>query len=322
MRNVELRTGVCRGYAVVVLCGQLDTRDAGETAAAVAALAAGGQQLIIDLETLDFIDCHAVGALLGVRATARQAGGDVLLAARAGAAAADRAGRTRCPCQCGRCRGQRRQARCPAACGQHRTTREGGAFRRPVLDDGMAGVHRPGHDSRDVTRRRCAIFGAGRVRCVAACGVPARSGLPRHRLPAGRLPRVPSRPRRARANGRAREQRRGCAGGRVSGMGADPASLARRWSRGVRAQPAARGGVPAFRAESATGRWRQRAVSSWGCLLYSAFCLSTARLLLQTPPRQTAQSEQRQDIDVTATVLRTGWGQLPPRPSLRPTVPA
>jgi len=64
------------------------------------------------------------------------------------------------------------------------------------------------------------------------------------------------------------------------------------------------------RAESAAGRWRQRAVSSWGCLLYSAFCLSTARLLLQTPPRQTAQSEQRQDIDVTATVLRTGWGQL------------
>ena len=37
------------------------------------------------------------------------------------------------------------------------------------------------------------------------------------------------------------------------------------------------------RAETATGRWRQRAVSSWGCLLYSAFCLSTARLLLETP---------------------------------------
>jgi anti-anti-sigma factor len=81
VRNVELRTRVCRGYAVVVLRGELDTRDAEDTAAAVAALAAGGQQLIIDLETLDFIDCHAAGALLGVRATARQAGGDVLLAA-------------------------------------------------------------------------------------------------------------------------------------------------------------------------------------------------------------------------------------------------
>ena len=84
MRNVELRTRVYRGYAVVVLRGELDTRDAEDTAVAVAALAAGGQQLIVDLEALDFIDCHAVGALLGVRATARQAGGDVLLSAPRG----------------------------------------------------------------------------------------------------------------------------------------------------------------------------------------------------------------------------------------------
>ena len=81
MNNVELRTRVCHGHAVVALRGELDTRDAEDTAAAVAALAAGGQQLIIDLETLDFIDCHAADALLGVRETARQAGGDVLLAA-------------------------------------------------------------------------------------------------------------------------------------------------------------------------------------------------------------------------------------------------
>ena len=81
MKNVELHTRVCRGYAVAVLRGELDTRDAEDTAAAVAALTAGGQQLIIDLEALDFIDCHAVGALLRVRETARRAGGDVLLAA-------------------------------------------------------------------------------------------------------------------------------------------------------------------------------------------------------------------------------------------------
>ena len=68
-----------------------------------------------------------------------------------------------------------------------------------------------------------------------------------------------------------------------------------------------------FRPSHATGtigRWRQRAVSSWGCLLYSAFCLSTARLLAGAPPQQTAQSEQRQDTDVTAALLRTGWGRL------------
>jgi len=63
-------------------------------------------------------------------------------------------------------------------------------------------------------------------------------------------------------------------------------------------------------AKSATDKWRQRAVSSWGCLLYSAFCLSTARFLVGSPPKQTAQSEQRQDTDVTATLLRTGWGRL------------
>lgn len=84
MTTVELRTRIREGYAVVVLGGELDTLDAEATAGAVSALTAGGQQLIIDLEALDFIDCHAVGALLGVRKTARQKGGDVLLAAPRG----------------------------------------------------------------------------------------------------------------------------------------------------------------------------------------------------------------------------------------------
>jgi anti-anti-sigma factor len=65
----------------VVLRGELDATDTEAVAGAVAALAADGQQLIIDPAALDFIDCHAVGALLGVRVTARNAGGDVLLAA-------------------------------------------------------------------------------------------------------------------------------------------------------------------------------------------------------------------------------------------------
>jgi Domain of Unknown Function (DUF1206) len=64
------------------------------------------------------------------------------------------------------------------------------------------------------------------------------------------------------------------------------------------------------RATGTMGRWRQRAVSSWGCLLYLAFCLSTARLLAGTPPQQTAQSEQRQDTGVTAVLLRTGGGRV------------
>jgi anti-anti-sigma factor len=79
--TVELRTRICCGYAVVVLRGELDILDAENAAGAVAALVADGQQLIIDLEALDFIDCHAAGALLRVRAMARRDGGDVLLAA-------------------------------------------------------------------------------------------------------------------------------------------------------------------------------------------------------------------------------------------------
>jgi hypothetical protein len=65
----------------------------------------------------------------------------------------------------------------------------------------------------------------------------------------------------------------------------------------------------AARATSTTGKWRQRAMSSWGFLLYSAFCLTTARLLAGTPAKQTAQSEQRQDTGMAADLLHTGWGK-------------
>ena len=81
MRNPELLSRLCGGYPVAVLSGELDTTGAESAAGTVAALTADGRQLILDLETLGFIDCHAVGELLGVRRTARQAGGDVLLAA-------------------------------------------------------------------------------------------------------------------------------------------------------------------------------------------------------------------------------------------------
>ena len=106
---------------------------------------------------------------------------------------------------------------------------------------------------------------------------------------------------------RAREQRRGGAGGRR--LGPCPAGLARRRAGRVRAHPAYRGRDRPARATGAAGRWRQRAVSCWGCLLYAAFCLSTARLVVQAQPAQTAQSEQRQDTGVTAELLRTGWGR-------------
>ena len=82
--NVELLTRVCGDCMLVSLVGELDTTDAVSAAAAVTAVTADGKQLIVNLEALEYIDCHAVSALLGVRQTARQAGGDVLLAAPQG----------------------------------------------------------------------------------------------------------------------------------------------------------------------------------------------------------------------------------------------
>lgn len=114
---------------------------------------------------------------------------------------------------------------------------------------------------------------------------------------------------------------RGRDGAPASGAGAVQAAVAPAWGRiplvllvaGLGAYAFTQLIEAVFRPSHATGtmgRWRQRAVSSWGCLLYLAFCLSTARLLAGTPPRLTAQSEQRQDTDVTADLLRTGWGRL------------
>ncbi|MEP7021994.1 MAG: DUF1206 domain-containing protein [Pseudonocardiales bacterium] len=62
-------------------------------------------------------------------------------------------------------------------------------------------------------------------------------------------------------------------------------------------------------ATSTIGKWRQRAVSSLGCLLYTAFSVSAAWPLVASRPKQTAQSEREQDVDLTAELLRAGWGR-------------
>jgi anti-anti-sigma factor len=52
--------------------------------AVLAAAAAGNPRIIVDLAALEFIDSCALGVLGRVRAQARQAGGDLLLAAPRG----------------------------------------------------------------------------------------------------------------------------------------------------------------------------------------------------------------------------------------------
>ena len=72
------------GYVVVALDGELDVSDAASVADALTSVAARDPQIIVDLAALEFIDCCGLGALGRVRAQARQAGGDLLLAAPRG----------------------------------------------------------------------------------------------------------------------------------------------------------------------------------------------------------------------------------------------
>ena len=81
MASMDLRTGECDGLAVVALRGELDAADAAGVAAALAAVAVRGRAIIVDLAGLEFIDSSGLAALVLARKQARQAGGDLLLAA-------------------------------------------------------------------------------------------------------------------------------------------------------------------------------------------------------------------------------------------------
>jgi anti-sigma B factor antagonist len=84
MASAGLSTREYGGHVVVVLHGELDIADAASVTAVLTAAAARNPRIIIDLAALEYIDCHALGALVRVRAQARQAGGDLLLAAPRG----------------------------------------------------------------------------------------------------------------------------------------------------------------------------------------------------------------------------------------------
>ncbi len=71
-------------HVVVALDGELDVAGTASVLAVLAAAVARDPRIIVDLAALEFIDCCALGALGQVRAQARQAGGDLLLAAPRG----------------------------------------------------------------------------------------------------------------------------------------------------------------------------------------------------------------------------------------------
>jgi anti-sigma B factor antagonist len=82
MFNVELSVVGHGGHAVAALYGELDLADAAAVAPQlIAAAAARGSSIIVDLAGLDFIDCCGMGVLVRVLKWTRANGGDMSLAA-------------------------------------------------------------------------------------------------------------------------------------------------------------------------------------------------------------------------------------------------
>jgi anti-sigma B factor antagonist len=81
MLSMNLTASERDGRAVVALRGEFGETDAASVAAALAAVAARTPEIIVDLAGLDFIDSSGLAALVLARVQARQAGGDLLLAA-------------------------------------------------------------------------------------------------------------------------------------------------------------------------------------------------------------------------------------------------
>jgi anti-sigma B factor antagonist len=79
--SADLSTSERDGTVVVTLCGKLDIVDAAEVAAALVTAVAREPRVIVDLAGLDFIDSSGIAALAYARRHARQAGGDLVLAA-------------------------------------------------------------------------------------------------------------------------------------------------------------------------------------------------------------------------------------------------
>jgi anti-sigma B factor antagonist len=82
MFNVDLSVGDFDGYAVVALRGELDLLDTSDVAShLIAAVAACGPSIIVDLAGLKFIDSCGLGVLVRVLRWTRESGGDLSLAA-------------------------------------------------------------------------------------------------------------------------------------------------------------------------------------------------------------------------------------------------
>ncbi len=81
MASIDVSSGRCPGCVVVALRGEMDKTHAAWLAGALSAAAVSGSRVIVDLEGLAFIDCSGLSAVVSAWKQARQAGGELRLAA-------------------------------------------------------------------------------------------------------------------------------------------------------------------------------------------------------------------------------------------------
>jgi anti-anti-sigma factor len=78
MPGVSVEKSACAGCVIVALRGELDVCTAEDGLSALSAPA--GTRVVVDLAELAFMDCYSLGEIMAVRARARRAGGDLVLA--------------------------------------------------------------------------------------------------------------------------------------------------------------------------------------------------------------------------------------------------
>ncbi len=84
MFSMDASTRSSDGQIVVIMRGELDVTGAAGAAGELSAIAALAGLVVVDLAGLEFIDSSGLAALVLVRKHAREAGGDLLLAAPQG----------------------------------------------------------------------------------------------------------------------------------------------------------------------------------------------------------------------------------------------
>ena len=81
MFSMNLVSGASGSHVVVALHGELDLVDAPAVADTLGVVTAREPRIVVDLSGLEFIDASGIAALSRARGHARDAGGDLLLAA-------------------------------------------------------------------------------------------------------------------------------------------------------------------------------------------------------------------------------------------------